>query len=179
MPIEDAGYVSGRGTCVTGQIERGTVRIGDVVEVVGWETTECSCIGVEMFRKPLDEGRAGDTCAVFLDGIKPEDVPRGHVLVKPGTVKPHTKFTAEVTLLSTDQGGRAVANGRRLQFTLRVTDVTGDVHFPEDVASVGPGGSTTMEVTLVRAAPLEDGLHFAVREDGQDIGTGAVSQIIQ
>ena len=182
MPIEDVFSISGRGTVVTGRIERGIVRVQDALEIVGLrDTTTTTCTGVEMFRKLLDEGRAGENCGVLLRGTKRDDVERGQVLVKPGSVKPHTKFTAEVYVLSKEEGGRHTPffKGYRPQFYFRTTDVTGNCELPEGVEMVMPGDNIQMTVTLIKTIAMEDGLRFAIREGGRTVGAGVVAKIIE
>src|SRR5471032_166460 len=181
MPIEDVFSISGRGTVVTGRIERGIVRVQDPLEIVGLrDTAVTTCTGVEMFRKLLDEGRAGENCGVLLRGTKRDDVERGQVLVKPGSVKPHTKFTAEVYVLSKEEGGRHTPffKGYRPQFYFRTTDVTGNCELPEGVEMVMPGDNIKMVVTLIKTIAMEDGLRFAIREGGRTVGAGVVAKII-
>ncbi|AUG97633.1 elongation factor Tu [Pseudomonas glycinae] len=182
MPIEDVFSISGRGTVVTGRIERGIVRVQDALEIVGLrDTATTTCTGVEMFRKLLDEGRAGENCGVLLRGTKRDDVERGQVLVKPGSVKPHTKFTAEVYVLSKEEGGRHTPffKGYRPQFYFRTTDVTGNCELPEGVEMVMPGDNIQMTVTLIKTIAMEDGLRFAIREGGRTVGAGVVAKIIE
>ncbi|WP_426428988.1 elongation factor Tu [Pseudomonas palmensis] len=182
MPIEDVFSISGRGTVVTGRIERGIVRVQDALEIVGLrDTTTTTCTGVEMFRKLLDEGRAGENCGVLLRGTKRDDVERGQVLVKPGSVKPHTKFTAEVYVLSKEEGGRHTPffKGYRPQFYFRTTDVTGNCELPEGVEMVMPGDNIQMTVTLIKTIAMEDGLRFAIREGGRTVGAGVVAKVIE
>jgi elongation factor Tu len=182
MPIEDVFSISGRGTVVTGRIERGIVKIQEEIEIVGLrDTTKTTCTGVEMFRKLLDEGRAGENCGVLLRGTKRDDVERGQVLVKPGSVKPHTKFTAEVYVLSKEEGGRHTPffKGYRPQFYFRTTDVTGNCELPEGVEMVMPGDNVQMTVTLIKTIAMEDGLRFAIREGGRTVGAGVVAKIIE
>ena len=182
MPIEDVFTISGRGTVVTGRVERGIVRTGDELEIVGIkETTKTTCTGVEMFRKTLDEGRAGENCGVLLRGTDREDVERGQCLVVPGSVTPHTKFTAKITVLSKEEGGRHTPffKGYRPQFYFRTTDVTGEVNLPDGVEMVMPG-DTVDELTCELIAPIamEEGLSFAVREGGRTVGAGIVLKIL-
>ena len=182
MPIEDVFTISGRGTVVTGRVERGIVRTGDELEIVGIkETTKTTCTGVEMFRKTLDEGRAGENCGVLLRGTDREDVERGQCLVVPGSVTPHTKFTAKITVLSKEEGGRHTPffKGNRPQFYFRTTDVTGEVNLPDGVEMVMPG-DTVDELTCELIAPIamEEGLSFAVREGGRTVGAGIVLKIL-
>ena len=182
MPIEDVFSISGRGTVVTGRVERGIVKVGESVEIIGIkETTETTCTGVEMFRKLLDEGRAGDNVGVLLRGIKREDVERGQVLCHPKSVTPHTKFEAEVYILSKDEGGRHTPffKNYRPQFYFRTTDVTGAVELPAEVEMVMPGDNVKMEVELIVPIAMEDGLRFAIREGGKTVGAGVVSKIIE
>ena len=182
MPIEDVFSISGRGTVVTGRIEKGIVKVGEEVEVVGLKDTQKStCTGVEMFRKLLDEGRAGDNVGVLLRGLKREDVERGQVLCKPGSIKPHTKFNAEVYVLSKEEGGRHTPffNGYRPQFYFRTTDVTGAVDLPEGVEMVMPGDNVRVTVTLIAPIAMDEGLRFAIREGGRTVGAGVVSKVIE
>ncbi|AFX98451.1 translation elongation factor Tu [Candidatus Endolissoclinum faulkneri L2] len=180
MPIEDVFSISGRGTVVTGRIERGVVRIGDEIEIVGIKTTtKTTCTGVEMFRKLLDQGEAGDNVGVLLRGTKREDVERGQVLAKPTTITPHTKFKAESYILTKEEGGRHTPffTNYRPQFYFRTTDVTGTVTLPEGTEMVMPGDNVTMSVELIAPIAMDDGLRFAVREGGRTVGAGLVSQI--
>jgi len=182
MPVEDVFSISGRGTVVTGRIERGIVKVGEEIEIVGIkDTVVTTCTGVEMFRKLLDEGMAGDNVGVLLRGTKREEVERGQVLCKPGSIKPHTKFTAEVYVLSKDEGGRHTPffNGYRPQFYFRTTDVTGACELPSGVEMVMPGDNVQMEVTLIAPIAMEDGLRFAIREGGRTVGAGVVAKIIE
>ena len=182
MPIEDVFSISGRGTVVTGRIERGKVVVGEEIEIVGIkDTTKTTCTGVEMFRKLLDEGEAGDNVGVLLRGTKREDVERGQVLAKPGTITPHTKFEAEVYVLSKEEGGRHTPffNGYRPQFYFRTTDVTGACDLPEGVEMVMPGDNVKMTVALIAPIAMEEGLRFAVREGGRTVGAGVVSKVIE
>jgi elongation factor Tu len=182
MPIEDVFSISGRGTVVTGRVERGKVKVGEEVEIVGIRpTTKTTCTGVEMFRKLLDEGQAGDNVGVLLRGTKREDVERGQVLAKPGSITPHTKFSAEVYILSKDEGGRHTPffKGYRPQFYFRTTDVTGAVELPEGVEMVMPGDNISMEVSLINPIAMEEGLRFAIREGGRTVGAGVVSKVIE
>lgn len=182
MPIEDVFSISGRGTVVTGRIERGKVKVGEEVSIVGIRpTTKTTCTGVEMFRKLLDEGVAGDNVGVLLRGTKREDVERGQVLAAPNTITPHTHFEAEIYVLSKDEGGRHTPffNGYRPQFYFRTTDVTGAAELPEGVEMVMPGDSIEMEVTLIIPVALEQGSRFAIREGGRTVGAGVISQIIE
>jgi elongation factor Tu len=182
MPIEDVFSISGRGTVVTGRIERGIVKIGEEVEIVGLkDTVKTVCTGVEMFRKLLDEGRAGENVGVLLRGTKRDDVERGQVLCKPGSMKPHTKFECEVYVLSKNEGGRHTPffKGYRPQFYFRTTDVTGACELPEGVEMVMPGDNVKMEVTLIAPIAMEDGLRFAIREGGRTVGAGVVAKILE
>jgi elongation factor Tu len=182
MPIEDVFSISGRGTVVTGRVERGIVKVGEEVEIVGVKpTVKTTCTGVEMFRKLLDEGRAGENVGVLLRGTKRDDVERGQVLAKPGTIKPHTKFTAEVYVLGKDEGGRHTPffKGYRPQFYFRTTDVTGACELPEGVEMVMPGDNLQMVVTLIVPIAMEEGLRFAIREGGRTVGAGVVAKIIE
>ena len=182
LPIEDVFSISGRGTVVTGRVERGIVHVGDEIEIVGIkDTAKTTCTGVEMFRKLLDEGRAGDNVGVLLRGTKRDEVERGQVLAKPGTIKPHTQFEAEVYVLSKDEGGRHTPffNGYRPQFYFRTTDVTGSVELPEGVEMVMPGDNVQMTVSLYAPIAMDEGLRFAVREGGRTVGAGVVSKIIE
>jgi len=181
MPIEDVFSISGRGTVVTGRVERGIIKIGEEVEVVGIRDTQKStCTGVEMFRKLLDEGRAGENCGVLLRGLKREDVERGQVLCKPGSILPHTKFESEVYVLSKDEGGRHTPffKGYRPQFYFRTTDITGAVELPEGVEMVMPGDNLKFVVELINPVAMDEGLRFAIREGGRTVGAGVVSKII-
>jgi elongation factor Tu len=182
MPIEDVFSISGRGTVVTGRVERGIVKVGESIEIVGIRDTQTTtCTGVEMFRKLLDEGRAGENVGVLLRGTKRDDVERGQVLCKPGTIKPHTKFQSEVYVLSKEEGGRHTPffKGYRPQFYFRTTDVTGAVELPEGVEMVMPGDNIQMEVTLIAPIAMEEGLRFAIREGGRTVGAGVVAKIIE
>ena len=182
MPIEDVFSISGRGTVVTGRIERGIVKVGDEVAIVGIkDTTKTTCTGVEMFRKLLDEGRAGDNVGVLLRGTKREEVERGQVLAKPGTITPHTVFEAELYILSKDEGGRHTPffKGYRPQFYFRTTDVTGAVELPDGVEMVMPGDNIKVTVSLIAPIAMEEGLRFAVREGGRTVGAGVVAKIIE
>jgi elongation factor Tu len=182
MPVEDVFSISGRGTVVTGRIERGVIKVGEEIAIVGIKDTQkTTCTGVEMFRKLLDEGRAGDNVGVLLRGTKREDVERGQVLAKPGSITPHTKFEAEVYVLSKDEGGRHTPffNGYRPQFYFRTTDVTGACDLPEGVEMVMPGDNVKMTVSLIAPIAMEEGLRFAVREGGRTVGAGVVSKIIE
>ena len=180
MPVEDVFTISGRGTVVTGRVERGVVQVNDEVEIVGIrETQQTTCTGVEMFRKLLDEGRAGDNIGALLRGTKREDVERGQVLCKPGSITPHTEFSAEVYILSKDEGGRHTPffTGYRPQFYFRTTDVTGAVALPSGTEMVMPGDNVSMEVSLGAAIAMEEGLRFAIREGGRTVGAGVVTKI--
>ena len=182
MPIEDVFSISGRGTVVTGRIERGIVNVGDEVEIVGIkDTTKTTVTGVEMFRKLLDQGQAGDNVGVLLRGTKRDEVERGQVLAKPGSITPHTKFECEVYVLSKDEGGRHTPffNGYRPQFYFRTTDVTGACDLPEGVEMVMPGDNVQMTVSLIAPIAMEEGLRFAIREGGRTVGAGVVSKIIE
>ena len=182
MPIEDVFSISGRGTVVTGRVERGIVKVGDEVEIVGIrKTAKTTCTGVEMFRKLLDQGQAGDNVGVLLRGTKRDEVERGQVLAKPGSITPHTKFEAEVYVLSKDEGGRHTPffKGYRPQFYFRTTDVTGAVDLPEGVEMVMPGDNIQMVVSLIAPIAMEEGLRFAVREGGRTVGAGVVAKIIE
>lgn len=182
MPIEDVFSISGRGTVVTGRVERGKIKVGEEVAIVGMrETTKTTCTGVEMFRKLLDEGVAGDNVGVLLRGTKRDDVERGQVLAKPGTITPHTHFECEVYVLSKDEGGRHTPffNGYRPQFYFRTTDVTGACELPEGVEMVMPGDNVKMVVKLIAPIAMEEGLRFAIREGGRTVGAGVVSKVIE
>ena len=182
MPIEDVFSIAGRGTVVTGRIERGVVKVGEEIEIIGInDTTKTTCTGVEMFRKLLDEGRAGENCGILLRGTKREDIERGQVLAKPGSVNPHTKFEAEVYVLSKDEGGRHTPffKGYRPQFYFRTTDVTGACELPDGVEMVMPGDNIKMVVTLINPIAMEEGLRFAIREGGRTVGAGVVAKIIE
>jgi elongation factor Tu len=182
MPVEDVFSISGRGTVVTGRIERGIIKVGEEIEIVGIKATaKSTCTGVEMFRKLLDQGQAGDNVGILLRGTKREDVERGQVLAKPGSITPHTKFECEVYILSKDEGGRHTPffNGYRPQFYFRTTDVTGACELPSGVEMVMPGDNVKMEVTLIAPIAMEDGLRFAIREGGRTVGAGVVTKIIE
>src|SRR5512145_14014 len=182
MPIEDVFSISGRGTVVTGRVERGVVKVGEDVEIVGIRpTVKTVCTGVEMFRKLLDEGRAGDNIGALLRGTKREEVERGQVLAKPGSITPHTHFSAEVYVLSKDEGGRHTPffNGYRPQFYFRTTDVTGSIKLPEGQEMVMPGDNTNMEIELGQPIAMDQGLRFAVREGGRTVGAGVVTEILK
>ena len=182
MPIEDVFSIAGRGTVVTGRVERGVIKVGDEIEIIGiTETAKTTCTGVEMFRKLLDEGRAGENCGILLRGTKREEVQRGQVLAVPGSVTPHTKFTSEVYVLSKDEGGRHTPffKGYRPQFYFRTTDVTGACELPAGTEMVMPGDNVQMEVTLIHPIAMEEGLRFAIREGGRTVGAGVVAKIIE
>ncbi len=182
MPVEDVFSISGRGTVVTGRIERGIVKVGDEIEIIGLKpTVKTTCTGVEMFRKLLDQGQAGDNVGVLLRGTKREEVERGQVLAKPGSITPHTKFTAEIYVLSKDEGGRHTPffNGYRPQFYFRTTDVTGSVELPAGTEMVMPGDNVSITVALIQPIAMEDGLRFAIREGGRTVGAGVVAKIIE
>ena len=182
MPIEDVFSISGRGTVVTGRVERGIIKVGEEIEIVGIKDTETTtCTGVEMFRKLLDEGRAGKNVGVLLRGTKRDEVERGQVLAAPGTITPHTKFEAEVYILSKDEGGRHTPffKGYRPQFYFRTTDVTGNVELPEGVEMVMPGDNIKMTVELIAPIAMDEGLRFAIREGGRTVGAGVVAKIIE
>ena len=181
MPIEDVFSISGRGTVVTGRVERGIINVGEEIEIIGIkDTTTTTCTGVEMFRKLLDEGRAGENVGVLLRGTKREEVERGQVLAKPGSITPHTKFEAEVYVLSKDEGGRHTPffKGYRPQFYFRTTDVTGACELPDGVEMVMPGDNVQMTVELIAPIAMEDGLRFAIREGGRTVGAGVVAKIL-
>jgi elongation factor Tu len=182
MPIEDVFSISGRGTVVTGRVDRGVIKVGDEVEIVGIrDTQKTTCTGVEMFRKLLDEGRAGENIGVLLRGTKRDDVERGQVLAVPGSITPHTQFEAEVYVLSKDEGGRHTPffKGYRPQFYFRTTDVTGSVELPQDVEMVMPGDNVKMVVTLISPIAMDEGLRFAIREGGRTVGAGVVTKIVE
>jgi elongation factor Tu len=182
MPIEDVFSISGRGTVVTGRIERGVVKVGEEIEIVGIRpTTKTTCTGVEMFRKLLDQGQAGDNVGVLLRGTKREEVERGQVLAKPGSITPHTHFTSEVYILSKDEGGRHTPffNGYRPQFYFRTTDVTGSIELPAGTEMVMPGDNVQMVVRLIAPIAMEEGLRFAIREGGRTVGAGVVAKVIE
>ncbi|WP_448250369.1 elongation factor Tu [Thalassotalea agariperforans] len=181
LPIEDVFSIQGRGTVVTGRVERGIVKVGDEIEIVGIkDTTKTTCTGVEMFRKLLDEGRAGENCGVLLRGTKREEVQRGQVLCKPGSINPHTKFESEVYVLTKDEGGRHTPffKGYRPQFYFRTTDITGAVELPEGVEMVMPGDNLKFVVELINPIAMDEGLRFAIREGGRTVGAGVVSKVI-
>ena len=182
MPIEDVFSISGRGTVVTGRVERGVIKVGEEVEIVGLRaTSKTVCTGVEMFRKLLDQGEAGDNIGVLLRGTKREDVERGQVLAKPGTITPHTKFAAEAYILTKEEGGRHTPffTNYRPQFYFRTTDVTGTVQLPEGVEMVMPGDNVSMQVELIQPIAMDEGLRFAIREGGRTVGAGVVAKIIK
>ena len=182
MPVEDVFSISGRGTVVTGRVERGVVKVGGEVEIVGIRaTTKTTCTGVEMFRKLLDQGQAGDNVGVLLRGTKREEVERGQVLAKPGSITPHTKFKAEIYVLSKDEGGRHTPffAGYRPQFYFRTTDVTGSIVLPEGMEMVMPGDNVSIDVLLMSPIAMEDGLRFAIREGGRTVGAGVVTEILE
>ena len=182
LPIEDVFSISGRGTVVTGRVESGIVKVGEALEIIGIKDTQATtCTGVEMFRKLLDEGRAGENCGVLLRGTKREDVQRGQVLAKPGTIKPHTQFEAEVYVLSKDEGGRHTPflRGYRPQFYFRTTDVTGAISLPDGVEMVMPGDNIQMTVELIHPIAMDPGLRFAIREGGRTVGAGVVAKILK
>jgi elongation factor Tu len=182
MPIEDVFSISGRGTVVTGRIERGVVKVGEEIEIIGIKPTiKTTCTGVEMFRKLLDQGQAGDNVGVLLRGTKREEVERGQVLAKPGSITPHTKFEAEVYVLSKDEGGRHTPffNNYRPQFYFRTTDVTGAVELPSGTEMVMPGDNVKISVALIAPIAMEQGLRFAIREGGRTVGAGVVAKIIE
>src|SRR5574342_424568 len=182
MPVEDVFSITGRGTVVTGRVERGVVKVGDEIEIVGIRPTQKTvCTGVEMFRKLLDEGQAGDNVGILLRGTKREEVERGQVLAKPASITPHTKFTAEIYVLSKEEGGRHTPffNGYRPQFYFRTTDVTGSLELAKGTEMVMPGDNVTITVTLIQPIAMEEGLRFAIREGGKTVGAGVVSKIIE
>jgi elongation factor Tu len=182
MPVEDVFSISGRGTVVTGRVERGVVKVGDEIEIVGLKPTlKTTCTGVEMFRKLLDQGQAGDNVGVLLRGTKREEVERGQVLAKPGSITPHTKFTAEIYVLGKDEGGRHTPffQGYRPQFYFRTTDVTGAVELPAGTEMVMPGDNVSITVSLIAPIAMEEGLRFAIREGGRTVGAGVVAKIIE
>ncbi|QJC28279.1 elongation factor Tu [Enterobacteriaceae endosymbiont of Plateumaris braccata] len=182
LPIEDVFSISGRGTVVTGRVERGIIKVGEEVEIIGIrDTIKSTCTGVEMFRKLLDEGRAGENVGILLRGIKREEIERGQVLAKPGSIKPHTQFESEVYILSKDEGGRHTAffKGYRPQFYFRTTDVTGTIELAKEIEMVMPGDNIKMTVTLINPIAMTDGLRFAIREGGRTVGAGIVTKILQ
>jgi elongation factor Tu len=181
MPVEDIFTISGRGTVVTGRVERGIIKVGDEVEIIGIRPTiKTVCTGVEMFRKTLDEGRAGDNVGVLIRGTKREEVERGQVVAKPGSINPHVHFSSEVYVLKKEEGGRHTPffTGYRPQFYFRTTDVTGDIKLPEGVEMVMPGDNVTMEVTLIAPIAMEEGLRFAIREGGRTVASGVIVKVI-
>src|SRR5512140_3740057 len=182
MPVEDVFSISGRGTVVTGRVERGVVKVGEELEIVGLKPTlKTTCTGVEMFRKRLDQGQGGDNVGVLLRGTKREEVERGQVLAKPASITPHTKFSAEVYVLSKDEGGRHTPffNGYRPQFYFRTTDVTGSVELPAGTEMVMPGDNVSITVTLIQPIAMEEGLRFAIREGGKTVGAGVVAKVLE
>ena len=182
MPVEDVFTITGRGTVITGRIERGIVKVNEEVEIVGIkDTVKTTCTGVEMFRKLLDEGQAGDNVGVLLRGTKREEVERGQVLAKPGSITPHTKFECEVYVLSKEEGGRHTPffNGYRPQFYFRTTDVTGSIKLPDGQEMVMPGDNTNMEIEMIQPIAMDQGLRFAIREGGRTVGAGVVTEIIK
>jgi elongation factor Tu len=182
MPVEDVFTISGRGTVVTGRVERGIVKVGEEIEIVGFKPTQKTvATGIEMFRKLLDEGRAGDNIGVLLRGTKREEVERGQVLAKPGSITPHTKFNAEAYVLTKEEGGRHTPffNGYRPQFYFRTTDVTGVVKLPEGTEMVMPGDNVNVEIELITPVAMDEGLKFAIREGGRTVGAGVVTKITQ
>ena len=182
MPVEDVFTISGRGTVVTGRVERGIIKVGEEIEIVGFKATQKTvATGVEMFRKLLDEGQAGDNIGVLLRGTKREEVERGQVLAKPASITPHTKFNAEAYVLTKEEGGRHTPffNGYRPQFYFRTTDVTGVVKLPEGTEMVMPGDNINVEIELITPVAMDDGLKFAIREGGRTVGAGVVTKIIQ
>jgi elongation factor Tu len=182
MPVEDVFSISGRGTVVTGRVERGVIKVGEEIEIVGIKATQkTTCTGVEMFRKLLDQGQAGDNVGILLRGTKREEVERGQVLCKPGSIKPHTHFTAEIYVLSKDEGGRHTPffNNYRPQFYFRTTDVTGAIELPKDKEMVMPGDNVTITVKLIAPIAMEEGLRFAIREGGKTVGAGVVAKIME
>jgi elongation factor Tu len=182
MPVEDVFSISGRGTVVTGRIERGIIKVGEEIEIVGLKATlKTICTGVEMFRKLLDQGQAGDNVGILLRGTKREEVERGQVLAKPGSITPHTDFEAEIYVLSKEEGGRHTPffNGYRPQFYFRTTDVTGALQLPAGTEMVMPGDNVKINVQLIAPIAMEDGLRFAIREGGRTVGAGVVSKIIK
>jgi elongation factor Tu len=182
MPVEDVFSISGRGTVVTGRVERGVIKVGEEIEIVGLRPTQKTvCTGVEMFRKLLDEGQAGDNVGILLRGTKREEVERGQVLAKPTSITPHTKFTAEIYVLSKEEGGRHTPffNGYRPQFYFRTTDVTGSLELPKGTEMVMPGDNVTITVALIQPIAMEEGLRFAIREGGKTVGAGVVAKVIE
>jgi elongation factor Tu len=182
MPVEDIFSISGRGTVATGRVERGIVKVGETVEVIGIRPTRSTVVtGVEMFKKLLDEGRAGDNVGLLLRGVDRKEIERGQVIAKPGSIKPHTKFKAEAYVLTKEEGGRHTPffTGYRPQFYFRTTDVTGVAHLPEGVEMVMPGDNIAMEIELITPIAMEKGLRFAIREGGRTVGAGTISDIIE
>jgi len=182
MPIEDVFGIKGRGTVVTGRIERGVVKVGEEVEIIGFgETRRTTVTGVEMFKKLLDQGQAGDNVGCLLRGVERDEVMRGQVLAKPGSIKPHTKFEGEVYVLSKEEGGRHTPffTGYRPQFYIRTTDVTGTANLPEGVEMVMPGDNITMTIELITPVALDEGLRFAIREGGRTVGAGVITTILE
>jgi elongation factor Tu len=182
MPIEDVFSIEGRGTVVTGRVERGIVKVGEEIEIIGLRpTVKTTCTGVEMFRKLLDQGQAGDNIGCLLRSTKKEDVERGQVLAKPGSITPHTEFNGEVYVLSKEEGGRHTPffKGYRPQFYIRTTDVTGDITLPEGVEMVMPGDSLSIAVKLISPVALEDKMRFAIREGGRTVGAGTVAKVVK
>jgi elongation factor Tu len=182
MPVEDVFSISGRGTVVTGRVERGVIKVGEEIEIVGLKATlKTVCTGVEMFRKLLDEGQAGDNVGILLRGTKREEVERGQVLAKPGSITPHTKFSAEIYVLSKEEGGRHTPffNGYRPQFYFRTTDVTGSIELAQGTEMVMPGDNVSITVQLIQPIAMEEGLRFAIREGGRTVGAGVVAKIIE
>jgi elongation factor Tu len=182
MPVEDVFSISGRGTVVTGRVERGMIKVGEEIEIVGLKpTVKTVCTGVEMFRKLLDQGQAGDNVGILLRGTKREEVERGQVLAKPGSITPHTKFTAEIYVLSKEEGGRHTPffNGYRPQFYFRTTDVTGSIELPKGTEMVMPGDNVSIVVQLIQPIAMEEGLRFAIREGGRTVGAGVVAKVIE
>jgi elongation factor Tu len=182
MPVEDIFSISGRGTVITGRIERGTIKLNEEVEIVGIKDTQKTIVtGIEMFRKEMDEGLAGDNCGILVRGIKREEVERGQVLCKPGSITPHTKFETEVYILTKEEGGRHTPffNNYRPQFYVRTTDVTGSCELPSGTEMVMPGDNIKMVVTLINPIAMEEGTRFAIREGGRTVGAGVVSKIIE
>jgi elongation factor Tu len=182
MPIEDVFSITGRGTVVTGKVEQGVVHVGDEIEIVGIRpTTKTTCTGVEMFRKLLDQGQAGDNIGVLLRGTKKEDVERGQVLAKPGSITPHTHFEAQVYVLTKDEGGRhkPFFSNYRPQFYFRTTDITGSISLPDGVEMCMPGDNTVMTVELINPIAMDEGLRFAIREGGRTVGAGRVTKILK
>jgi elongation factor Tu len=182
MPVEDVFSISGRGTVVTGRVERGVIKVGEEIEIVGLKpTVKTVCTGVEMFRKLLDQGQAGDNVGILLRGTKREEVERGQVLAKPGSITPHTKFTAEIYVLSKEEGGRHTPffNGYRPQFYFRTTDVTGSIELPKGTEMVMPGDNVSIVVSLIQPIAMEEGLRFAIREGGRTVGAGVVAKVIE